>query len=195
MRDLAISADVASPSAAHDPRAIANMLLDEADRRGKPLSQLLLHKLLYFTHALHLAEQRRPLVSGGIFEAWKFGPVHTGAYTAFKDAGRRAIRFRGQREDLATGKKLPIPSLSDPIAHAYVGRVMSTFGDMDTATIVALARAKDGPWSYIANRRINRLDFNVKISDIVIQERFRFHKIGIDRDYSEFVPQEDSPLT
>ncbi|MFK4532089.1 putative phage-associated protein [Bradyrhizobium ottawaense] len=48
----------------YDPRCIANLMLDESERIGQPLTNLALQKLLYFAHAIYLIEHRRPLVSG-----------------------------------------------------------------------------------------------------------------------------------
>ncbi|URK89026.1 hypothetical protein LP421_15955 [Rhizobium sp. RCAM05350] len=38
-------------SGEYDPRAVANLLLDEADRLGIKITNLALQKLLYFAHA------------------------------------------------------------------------------------------------------------------------------------------------
>jgi len=61
-------------SGPYDPRAIANLMLDEADRRGWKITNLALQKLLYFAHGIHLTKTKEPLVSG-YFEAWQYGPV------------------------------------------------------------------------------------------------------------------------
>lgn len=51
-------------TAAYDPREIANGILNEGDRLGRPVTHLALQKLLYFAHALFLIERKQPLVSG-----------------------------------------------------------------------------------------------------------------------------------
>ena len=58
-----------SNQARYDPRAVANLLLDEADRRGVRITNLVLQKLLYFAHAQHLAQRGISPLSG-YFEAW-----------------------------------------------------------------------------------------------------------------------------
>ena len=63
----------------YDPRSIANLLLDEADRLAINITNLSLQKLLYFAHGLSLIEDGKPLVSG-YFEAWQHGPVHPLVY-------------------------------------------------------------------------------------------------------------------
>jgi uncharacterized phage-associated protein len=59
----------------YDPRAVANLLLDLADRDDLAITNLVLQKLLYFAHGHFLIRTRCPLVQGG-FEAWTYGPVH-----------------------------------------------------------------------------------------------------------------------
>ena len=69
-----------------DARAICNMMLDVAQEANITVSNLALQKLLYFAHARHLIETKRPLVTG-YFEAWQYGPDHPAAYNAFKVTG------------------------------------------------------------------------------------------------------------
>jgi uncharacterized phage-associated protein len=59
----------------YDPRGVANLMLDEAERLGVEVTHLALQKLLYFAHGLFPINCKRPLVSG-CFEAWQHGPVH-----------------------------------------------------------------------------------------------------------------------
>ena len=80
-------------SGPYDPRAIANLMLDEADRRGWMITNLALQKLLYFAHGIHLTKEKQPLVSG-YFEAWQYGPVHPAVYRAFKPSGAAPISTR-----------------------------------------------------------------------------------------------------
>ncbi len=48
----------------HDPRAVANLMLEAAEEREIALTNLALQKLLYFAHALFLVEKKKPLLSG-----------------------------------------------------------------------------------------------------------------------------------
>src|SRR5579863_1523853 len=91
----------------YDARAICNMMLDVAGAVEITVSNLALQKLLYFAHARHLIETKRPLVSG-YFEAWQFGPVHPAAYRAFKPSGDQPITFRAERQDPLTGQRSPL---------------------------------------------------------------------------------------
>ena len=98
-----------------DPRSIANLMLDEADRCGHRITNLALQKLLYFAHAIFLIEEKRPLVSG-YFEAWEYGPVNPTAYQAFKSAGTQPITFRATRVEVATGVRADITPPDDLVS-------------------------------------------------------------------------------
>ncbi len=78
---------------AYDPRAIANLMLNEAERRGIRISNLALQKLLYFAQGIYLTQNKRPLVSG-YFEAWKHGPMHPAVYRAFTVRSPEMLRSR-----------------------------------------------------------------------------------------------------
>ena len=47
-------------SAPYDARAVANFLLDLADERSVPLTQMSLLKILYFAHGWYLAIEKYP---------------------------------------------------------------------------------------------------------------------------------------
>jgi uncharacterized phage-associated protein len=99
-------------SGAYDPRAVANLMLDEADKRGWTITNLALQKLLYFAHGIHLTKTKRPLVSG-YFEAWQYGPVHPAVYRAFKPSGSAPIINRAVAKDPLTGKTRDLPKPTD----------------------------------------------------------------------------------
>jgi uncharacterized phage-associated protein len=98
--------EVPSLTEVYDPRSIANLMLDEGERIGQPLTNLALQKLLYFAHAIFLIERGRPLMSG-YFEAWEYGPVHRATYQAFESAGAEPICFRAVRLNVITAAVNP----------------------------------------------------------------------------------------
>jgi uncharacterized phage-associated protein len=180
-------------SAALDPRAVCNLILDEGDRNQTAISNLILQKLLYFTHSLYLLQTKQPLVTG-YFEAWTHGPVHPGAYAAFKVAGARPIGFRARREDPLTGKAESILNPTDPVVIQLVGRVTASYGAMDSRRLVDIGHAPGGPWHFVVNQGKASMAFGLRISDNVIIERFRFHKVTIGTDSIIGEPSEDAPF-
>jgi uncharacterized phage-associated protein len=176
-----------------DPRSLANLILDEADRTGIRLKNLALQKLLYFAHAIYLIEEKRPLVTG-YFEAWKYGPVHPTAYQAFKSAEAQDITFRAERVDPATGCRSRIPAPDDPALRQHIARILHSYGRMTTGRLVDVAHAKGAPWDFIVNRGRTSLAFGLRISDDVILERFKHHKVSVGVSPIIGEPSEDTPL-
>lgn len=179
--------------AASDPRGVANLLLDLADKRRLPVSNLALQKLLYFAHARFLVETRAPMVSG-YFEAWQYGPVHPTVYQAFKSASERPISFRAEREDIFTGQTsiVACPQSKEIIRHAE--QIIEIFGRMNAGRLIELSHATNGPWHYIVNKGETAVAFGLRIPDNVILERFKFHKVALGGLPPHGDQHEDAPF-
>jgi len=163
---------------AYDPRAIANLMLDEADRRGWKITNLALQKLLYFAHGIHLTRTKRPLVSG-YFEAWQYGPVHPAVYRAFKPSGSAPIINRAEAKDPLTGKTRVLSKPTDVAIVDLVSDVMRSYGHLPPGRLVDLSHAKDSPWSVVVDKARTDVAFGMRIPDDVIIERFRHHKVSV----------------
>jgi len=170
-------------------------MLDEAAASGIAVTNLALQKLLYFVHAHHLIETKKPLISG-YFEAWKFGPVHPAAYAAFKEAGNQPISFRAERKDPLTGRKTPLVPPSDPDVRQLVLRVMVSYGRLTPGRLVDISHAQGAPWSFVVDQASSNMAFGMRIGQDVILERFKFHKVSVGTDPAagETI-EEDSPFT
>lgn len=177
----------------YDPRAVANLMLDEADRLGIKITNLALQKLLYFAHAIYLMRTKKPLVSG-YFEAWQYGPVHPAAYRAFKDCGSAPITSRATGQDALTGKPREIQKLDDLSLTALLQQVLNSYGRMSPGRLVDLSHAKDSPWAYIADKARTDVAFGFRISDAVILDRFRHHKISVGAEPRSGEPCDDTPF-
>jgi len=168
---------------AFDPRAVANLLLDEADQRDITVTNLALQKLLYFAHGIYLTQNKRPLVSG-YFEAWQYGPVHPAVYRAFKDAGSSRIRMRAQAQDPLTGRAREL----------LTPTVLVSYGRMSPGRLVDLSHAKGSPWAFIADKARTDVAFGLRIPDNVIKERFRYHKMSVGEEPKAGEPEDDAPF-
>jgi uncharacterized phage-associated protein len=177
----------------HDARSVANLMLDEGDRIGSRVTNLALQKLLYFAHAIFLIERKQLLVSG-YFEAWQYGPVHPAAYQAFKTAGGREISFRATRLNVATGQAFELPPPSDPDVRRHLVRVMNLYGRLTPGRLVEIAHAKGAPWDFTVDKGRTSVAFGLRITDNVIVERFKYHKVSVTDTPSSGEPGEDSPL-
>lgn len=189
---MSIQVPVAATTA-FDPRAICNLILDEADHIGRSITNLALQKLLYFAHGLHLVEARNPLVTG-FFEAWRFGPVHPTAYHSFKGEGANALRVRATTQDPFTRVSRPIPKCVDSAAVNRVRRIVNTYGAMTPGRLVEVSHAKNGPWAHIVHEAGTKTILGLRIPDHVVVERFKYHKVSIGSEPRHGEPREEVPL-
>ena len=180
-------------NAGHDPRSVANLILDRADQYGLSVSNLALQKLLYFAHGFFLTSQARSLVAG-YFEAWRHGPVHPAVYHSFKAAGEKPISFRAVRRDPLSGVESPLPNVDDPDVEKVVAKVLIAFGDISPGRLVELSHAKGAPWDYVVSQAEGRVALALRIPDNVIRDRFKHHKVTIGPVPRTGEPLDDSPL-
>ena len=180
--------------APYDPRAVANLMLDEADRNGIRLTNLALQKLLYFAHGIFLNETKRPLVKG-YFEAWQYGPVHPTTYKAFRSSGSEPIRTRAEGQDALTGYKKPIAETVNPAVRRLLQQVLNSYGKLSAGRLVDLSHAKNSPWHHIVEKGRTSVAFGLRIPDDVILDRFKFHKVSIGIASVAGEPSEDTPFT
>jgi uncharacterized phage-associated protein len=183
---------VREAAVAVDPRSICNLMLDEAERH-RPITNLVLQKLLYFAHGLYLCKTKQPLVSG-CFEAWQHGPVNPAAYLAFRAARDRPIAFRAMKTDALTGATAPIASPVEYEVRDFIKRTMVTFGHMSAGQLIDLSHAKNAPWDQVVTKARTNVVFGLRISDILILESFKHHKVSLGTAPEIGEPSEDSPF-
>jgi uncharacterized phage-associated protein len=177
----------------YDARAVANLILDEADRKSLNISNLTLQKLLYFCHGLFLISYGRPLV-GGYFEAWKFGPVHPGVYEAFKVAAEKPISFRAEKLNLVTQVYCEVDKVTDQDCLKTVSRVLDAYGGLSAGRLVELSHAPNAPWAFVVDNSKVRPMLGLRITDSVIRDKFKFHKFAVGVTSASGEPNEDTPF-
>jgi uncharacterized phage-associated protein len=176
-----------------DARAIANLLLNEADARGIKLSNLKLQKLLFLCHAFYLVDTTRPLVRG-TFEAWRYGPVHREAYEAFKEFGAKPITRGADRFNPVAGVRQALPVPEDQAVHDVVRDVVRFYGGKSARELVELTHAKNGPWDQVVSRAETSANIGLKITDAVILQTFKYLWFGDKPSFKDQEPNEDQPL-
>lgn len=72
------------------PIAVANFIIEVANEKENPVTNLKLQKVLFFLQGYCLAEYNSPLIDGN-FSKWKFGPVEEDIYREFKYYGPTPI--------------------------------------------------------------------------------------------------------
>ena len=178
----------------YDPRAIANLILDEADLRKISISNLALQKLLYFAHGIFLTQTKTPLVSG-YFEAWQYGPVHPSVYRAFKSTGSTVITSRASAKDPLTGCSREIKKIDDYEVVDLIRHVLRSYGTMSPGRLVDLSHAKGSPWDFIVDKSRTQVAFGLRIPDNVIKDRFQHHKVSVGTEPRAGEPRDDTPFT
>lgn len=74
----------------HDPRAVANKLIEIGRQQGIALTPMQLIKLVFFAHGWMLGLYNRSLINRPV-QAWQYGPVIPEVYWAFNRFGRHPI--------------------------------------------------------------------------------------------------------
>lgn len=169
----------------YSAQAVANTLLDLAEKAGKPLNPMQIQKLVYFSHGWHLAITGRPLLNERI-EAWTYGPVVPSLYHDFKEYGSGAIKDRATTMRLAispkTGRRTVIqivaPTIEDEggseeeraIARGVINKVWQVYGRFSAVQLSQMTHERSGPWD--TTRRANPGVRGVDIPDELIKADF-----------------------
>jgi uncharacterized phage-associated protein len=177
----------------HDPRVVANYILDKAKEKKLVISNLVLQKLLYFAQAISLTERKVPLVSG-CFEAWQFGPVHPTVNQVFKKAGSRPIDFRAKSFDPITRLETDLADLSDSDSKEICDRVISQLRNVSPGQLVDITHAEGGPWHFVVTSAANSSNLGLRIPNRIIAERHSRLKISIGLAPRTGEPDEDAPF-
>lgn len=137
-------------TAGYDGRAIANYVLDHCERRGKPVTNLALQKIVYFCHVWSLIELRRPLVRHK-FEAWEFGPVLPYLYREFRNYDRSPIVGRATQLDPRDGTQRVVAYVFDQHTDSLLDRITAFYSQLRAGDLVELSHAPGGPWDAVWN--------------------------------------------
>ena len=126
---------------AYSSKAIANEFIRLAKDEGKQLTQMHVHKLIYFAHAAFLVLYNRSLV-GENFQAWPFGPVLVGLYREFRDFGKNPIdRFAEDSEGIK-----PQIDIDDTNALDVVKRIWEQFKGYKGWELSRFTHVEGSPW-------------------------------------------------
>lgn len=175
-----------------DPRSVANLVIEEAKLRGKPVTNLSLQKILYFIQGRYLIETAEPLMSG-YFEAWQYGPVHPLIYDAFKYRGAEPLLEPALARDLVTGRSKPVDKPQDANQVEFIRDIAQAYLRLSAGRLVDLSHAKDSPWDVLTKAQDGSRSYGLRITDDIIKSRFKYHKVSVDRNPRVGEPDEESP--
>lgn len=135
-------------SAPYPPSAVANFFLS----RGGELTQIQLHKLLYYAHGWYLAVVGKPLLNETV-SAWKHGPVVPSLYYDLKRFGARPVdRWAKTIDRVSRVRRAPQIEESDFTVLSLLERVWMVYGHLSGRQLSQLTHGADTPWTAVRER-------------------------------------------
>ena len=131
---------------AHDPRAIANKILEVCEREGRSITLMQLIKLVYLADGWSMALQGRPLSKHNP-QAWQYGPVYPTVYKAFKKFGRQKIT--GRAEDRVTG--VEVSESFSQSEEELIKAVVDSYGRFHAFQLSEIMHRPGTPWTQTIN--------------------------------------------
>lgn len=130
---------------AYSVRGLANWILDLADTRALPITNMALNKLAFFAYERMLLE-RNTLLTNAKIEAWEHGPVFREIYQAFKRFDDKPITDRAKFFSPATGsvELVQLEMMSDD--EALLTAVLSSLLPLSASRLRALSHIEGGAW-------------------------------------------------
>jgi uncharacterized phage-associated protein len=120
--------------------------------------------------------------------------VHPGVYSAFKEHGASQITVPAKKKDLRTGEILSIPLPTHPEVVRIARLTVDGFGDLTAGQLVRLSHARDGPWDEVFKRSKHEKMLGLRISNKLISDRFKYHRLTACKLDEVEEPGEDTPL-
>jgi uncharacterized phage-associated protein len=130
--------------------AVANFILDLADKERRSVSHLKLQKLLYFCYAWYAGNNNEPLF-GDDFEAWQYGPVAREIYGQFARFGSSPIASRAFEPDANPWDDAPA-AVTDQNVRDAVEQVWNAYKDKGVSWLVDASHAKSEPWGIVVSK-------------------------------------------
>lgn len=127
---------------AHDPRAIANRILDIRAGSGAPVTLMQLIKLVYIADGWSLALRGKPLSKHNA-QAWQYGPVYPTVYTAFKNFGSKPITAPAYMK----GTDVPYVEEFTSDEDNLLRTVVKSYGKLSAFALSSLTHQPNTPWS------------------------------------------------
>ena len=126
---------------AHDPRAIANKILDIRAATGKPLTIMQLIKLVSIADGWSIALLGKPL-SKEAPQAWQYGPVYPAVYRAFSGLGARPVENRAY----VRGTTVALSEEFTTDEENLLEKVVGSYGKLSAYQLSNLTHQPNTPW-------------------------------------------------
>lgn len=127
---------------AYSSKAIANEFIRLAQDEGKQLTQMQIHKLIYFAHAAFMVLYDAKALVKEEFQAWPFGPVLVSLYREFKEFGKNSISRYAEDE---LGRK-PQVNIDDVQVFDVIKRTWEQFKGYEGWELSKFMHVEKSPW-------------------------------------------------
>ncbi len=151
-------------------KAVANRLLDLAERDGKKIDPLQMQKLLYLAEGWALSVTGESLFRDPI-EAWDYGPVVPIIYQSLRGYGARPITAR--LGEVVDGEIEPARGKFTASQERIIQEVWDGYCDWSGPELINLTHKSGSPWFNVyhsnqpeRNGRINRINIKEWFDDL-----------------------------
>ncbi|MGI9250185.1 MAG: Panacea domain-containing protein [Pseudohongiellaceae bacterium] len=142
----------------YDSRQVANWFITCAVKDDRPLTIMVLVKLVYIAHGWHLALRDKPLVSGPI-EAWRHGPVVVDVYKTFRPKVKGNTITRPDKK---------FGTIRDPDDCFFLQKIYNSYTKKEAWELSYLTHSAGGPWDVARNE----MGLFVRIPDDLIRKHY-----------------------
>jgi len=149
---------------AHDPRAIANRILEICNKQGRKVTLMQLIKLVYLADGWSTALRGKPM-SALAPQAWQYGPVYPTVYKAFKRFGSGNVTEKAQ----VRGTDIAISEQFSADEDALMRQVVDSYGKYHAFRLSEIMHREGTPW----DQTIKSDGLYAEIPLEVIAEHFR----------------------
>ena len=126
----------------YSSKAVSNFFL----AKSRAITQLKLHKLLYYAHGWHLGLTSAPLLDEMV-EAWQHGPIVPSVYHEFITCGTRPINhFAVDLNPYSHTLYVVRPPTDNPYVINVLEQIWKVYNEFSVPQLDQLVRVKDSPW-------------------------------------------------
>jgi uncharacterized phage-associated protein len=142
-------------------------MLDLASERKLVLTQLLLYKLLYFSHGWYLSAYNKPLILHE-FEAWRHGPVIKVLRDQLRDKEDSPIVMKIEKLDIYTGEYTVVEPRIDAKDCKFISSVFDSYYHYGAWKLSEMTHEPDSPWDKLWNSTepVGRLALRIRNDEI-----------------------------
>lgn len=133
----------------YSAKAVSNFFL----AKSRKITQMKLHKLLYYAHGWHLGLTSLPLLDEMV-EAWHHSPIVPSVFHEFKLFGSRPITCfaREFNPDEFAREIVPSVDVGDTFVHDLLERIWKVYNGFSDDQLFHMTRAVGSPWSKTHNQ-------------------------------------------